>query len=127
MKDEDYLIRIEKAIEEKYGEKAIQNPKANWDQDKEKKYLNQIKKLYKEQKPKEKIEVNGVLMPKKLFSKESERTCPVCNIYTHLIKDDLYLTKFKCCYKCYVQHVEGREKKWQNLQAQNSERSSEKN
>ena len=78
MKDDNHLIKVEKAIQEKYGDEAIQNPKANWDQEKEKEYLKQIKKVYKSQKPKEKVEVNGILMPKKLFNRESERTCPVC-------------------------------------------------
>ena len=112
MKDPDYLIKVEKAIQEKYGDGAIQNPKATWDQVKEKKYLEQIKKIYKNLQPKEKIEVDGVLVPKKLFTRESKRTCPVCEIYSFDMKDDLYMAKFKCCFKCYVQHVEGREKKW---------------
>tara|TARA_Y100000296_G_C5098850_1_gene218834 strand:- start:446 stop:808 length:363 start_codon:yes stop_codon:yes gene_type:complete len=112
MKDPDRLIKVEKAIQEKYGEEAIQNPKANWDQEKEKEYLQQIKKIAKSEQPKEKIEVEGVLMPKKLFRKESKRTCPQCNIYSFDMKDDLYMAKFKCCFKCYVQYVEGREEQW---------------
>jgi hypothetical protein len=112
MKDPDRLIQVEKAIQEKYGTGAIQNPKVTWDQEKEKKYLEQIKRIYKTRKPKEKIEVDGVLMPKKLFSKESKRTCPECKIYSFEMKDDLYMAKFKCCFKCYIQYVEGREQKW---------------
>ena len=116
MKDPDYLIKVEKAIKDKYGDEAIQNPKANWDDEKEKDYLEQIKKSYKVRKEKEKIEVDGILMPKKLFIKDSDRTCPVCNTYSFSMKDDLYMTKFKCCFKCYIQHVEGREEKWQKSQ-----------
>ena len=127
MKDDNHLIKVEKAIQEKYGDEAIQNPKANWNQEKEKEYLKQIKKVYKSQKPKEKVEVNGILMPKKLFNRESERTCPVCDVYTRYSQDDLYLPKFKCCYRCYIQHVEGREEKWLNSQKQNSDKLSEKN
>ena len=112
MKDPDYLIQVEKAIQEKYGDEAIQNPKATWSEQKEKGYLEQIKQIYKTHKPKEKIEVDGVLMPKKLFSKESKRTCPECKIYSFEMKDDLYMTKFKCCFKCYIQYVEGREETW---------------
>jgi hypothetical protein len=122
MKDDNHLIKVEKAIQEKYGDKAIQNPKANWDQEKEKEYLQQIKRVYENQKPKEKVEVNGILMPKKLFNRESNRTCPVCKVYTRQIKDDLYLTKFKCCYHCYIMHVEGREEKWLNSLKQNSKK-----
>ena len=25
---------------------------------------------------------------------------------------DLYNNKFECCQKCYIQYVEGREKRW---------------
>ena len=39
MKDPNRLIKVEKAILEKYGEEAIQNPKANWDEEKEKKKI----------------------------------------------------------------------------------------
>jgi len=39
MKDPEHLIKVEKAIQEKYGDEAIQNPKATWDQIKEKEYL----------------------------------------------------------------------------------------
>tara|TARA_R110000851_G_scaffold290165_3_gene444479 strand:+ start:212 stop:580 length:369 start_codon:yes stop_codon:yes gene_type:complete len=122
MKDDNYLIKVEKAIEDKYGEETIQNPRSNWSPQKEKEYLRQIKEAYKLQKPREKVEVNGVLMPKKLFNKESERTCPVCEVYTQYSQDDLYLTKFKCCYRCYIQHVEGREEKWLNSLKKNSEK-----
>jgi len=112
MKDPDHLIKVEKAIQEKYGDQAIQNPTTTWDQEKEKQYLEQIKKLAKIEKPKEKIEVEGVLMPKKLFRKESKRTCPKCKIYSFHARDDVYMVKYKCCFKCYIQHVEGREEKW---------------
>ena len=110
MKDPEHLIKVEKAIQEKYGDETVQNPKTTWDPAKEKEYLQQIKKIAKSEKPKEKIEVEGVLMPKKLFRKESKRTCPECKIYSFNLKDDLYMAKFKCCFKCYVQHIEGREK-----------------
>jgi len=46
-KDLNQIAAIEKAIKQKYGEEAIQNPKANWDEAKEKEYLEQLKKQYK--------------------------------------------------------------------------------
>lgn len=113
MKDPNKLIKVEQAIQEKYGEQAVQNPKNNWDEIKEKEYLEQIKKIYKAENPKEIVEVDGVLMPKKLFKKESNRTCPECKVYSFHMRDDLYMNKFKCCFKCYIQYVEGREEKWQ--------------
>ena len=120
MKDPDRLLKIEKAIQEKYGEETIQNPKNTWDSQKEKEYLQQIKEIAQRDRQAEKIEVDGVLMPKKLFRKESIRTCPQCKIYSFELKDDLYMSKFKCCFKCYVQYVEGREEKWIKKLTENS-------
>jgi hypothetical protein len=45
-KDPNYVIKIEKAIAERYGEETIQNPKKTWTDDKEKEYLFQLKELY---------------------------------------------------------------------------------
>ena len=112
MSDPEYLVKVEKAIEDKYGSETIQDPKKTWDEKKEEEYLKHIKKIYKTQQDKERIEIDGVLLPKKLFIKESQRTCPVCSIYSFDGRDDLYMAKFKCCFRCYIQHVEGREEKW---------------
>jgi len=45
-KDWDTLAAFEKAIAEKYGAEAIQNPKANWDETKEEEYLEQMREFY---------------------------------------------------------------------------------
>ena len=44
-KDLNEIASIEKAIKEKYGEEAIQNPKKTWDEEKEKKYLQGLKEF----------------------------------------------------------------------------------
>lgn len=115
-KDFDYLEKVQKAIVEKYGEKTIQDPKDSWNLIKEKKYLEYLSKFLKEKDnvpPNEdKVEVDGVLIPKKLFMKESDRVCASCSKYSFSIKDDLYMNKFRCCFDCYIQFVEGREQKW---------------
>ena len=51
MRDEDldYIVRVEKAIARKYGEEAIQHPRANWHDEKEEDYLKQIKILHKKE------------------------------------------------------------------------------
>ena len=63
-KDPDYIVRVEQAIAKKYGKEAIQNPKAEWDEDKEKIYLEQMRDLYKKQKKNDeandKVEANGI-------------------------------------------------------------------
>jgi hypothetical protein len=115
-KDYEYIATVERAIEEKYGEETIQHPRANWSEDKEKQYLEQIKDLQQKQRKiseaKDKVEVDGFLMSKKLLNKDSKRACPVCKAYSFQKKDDVYMNKFDCCFECYIQWVEGREDRW---------------
>jgi hypothetical protein len=115
-KNWDKLATFERAISKKYGKEAVQNPKGNWDDDKEKEYLEQIKRLTEKetelQHKDEKVEVNGILVPRKLLNKESNRTCPVCDTYSFSVKDDVYMSKYDCCWKCYIQWVEDREERW---------------
>lgn len=118
MKDKDphYVVKLEKAIAEKYGKEAIQNPKSGWTPEKEKEYIEQVKKIQEKRNQKqnasEKVETNGFLINKKLLNREQKRNCPVCESYSLEMRDDVYMTKFDCCFKCYVQYVEGREERW---------------
>jgi len=115
-KDLDYIARLEKAISRKYGDKAVLNPMSNWSEEKEKEYLEQLKALDKKHLEKEeqteKVEINGVLVPKKLVSREIKRVCPTCKVYSFSIKDDVYMAKYGCCTDCYVKYVEHREERW---------------
>ena len=116
-KDPNYVVKVEQAIAKKYGEETIQNPRGNWDEEKEKEYEEQLKKLAEKERDTEdrdeKIEVDGILMSRKLLNRETtKRTCPVCNEYSFEIQDDVYMSKFDCCYNCYIQWVEGREDRW---------------
>ena len=117
-KELNKIAAIEKAIAEKYGEEAVMHPHAAWDEDKEKEYLKQMKKLYHKTKKNEtwqdKVEVNGIKVTKKLLNRESLRTCPVCGSFPKKSLDDVCLIKFDCCNKCYIQYVEGREERWLN-------------
>ncbi len=112
-KDLNEIASIEKAIKEKYGEEAIQNPKKSWDEEKEKKYLEDLKHFYKKkEKNRRTEEKEGFLIKSKKASISQERTCPVCGSYSFNTKDDLYMNKFDCCFTCYVQYVEDREERW---------------
>ena len=115
-KDQDYIASVEKAIAQKYGTDTIQNPKSNWTNEKEREYLSQLKKFSKnerrQQDQEEKVETNGYFISKKLLNKETNRTCPVCDTYSFNLKDDVYMSKFECCWKCYIQWVEDREERW---------------
>ena len=112
-KDPDYIAKLEKAIADKYGKETIAHPKADWDDEKEMEYLNELKTNYRRlNEEQEKEEVNGVLISKELLNKKTNRSCPTCNSYSFKSRDDLYMTKFSCCFNCYIQFVEGREERW---------------
>ncbi len=105
-KDINYLQALEKAVREKYGDLATMNPKHFWDDNKEKSYIEETKLVakreYKSDESKEKVEVEGILVSKKVMGISIDRTCKHCGIYSFRKEDDVYLNKFKCCYKCYV-------------------------
>ena len=123
-KDPNYVVKVEKAIAEKYGNDTIQNPKKYWTEEKEKEYLSQLKEFYEESDESEDYDsnqINGVFIPKKLLNKESNRSCPICKAYSFKSNDDVYMTKFDCCEKCYIQWVEGREDRWKEGWRPNNE------
>ena len=115
-KDLNEIAKYEVAISKKFGKEAIQHPKADWTDEKEKEYQQQIRELYQKEveyrEKNEKVEVDGILISKKLFSRDEDRVCPVCSSYSFELRDNVYMTKFDCCFKCYIQWVEGREDRW---------------
>jgi len=118
-KDLNYIAKLEQAIAKKYGKETIQNPRSTWNQEKEQKYLEEIKEIYKQELQNktcdEKIEANGFFVSKKLLTNKEDRTCPACFVYSFEQKDDVYMNKYDCCYRCYLKFVEGKEKRWQNI------------
>lgn len=106
----EYIQALEKAVKEKYGDLTTQHPKQFWDEDKEKDYIEQQKEFVKKQivneETSEKIEVDGVLLTKKLINKSINRVCNICKEYSFNKRDDIYITKFKACYRCYVCKLE---------------------
>ena len=115
-KDFDYIARLEKAIKKKYGEKAIENPLKFWNKKKEKLYLAQLKTFTEKQRKNEAYtepeNVDGILITKKLLNRERKINCPVCYKLIRRINDEIYLVKFDCCEKCYIEYVEDREDRW---------------
>lgn len=115
-KDPNFIAALERAISEKYGEVAIKHPKCEWSEEKEKKYLEELKQQIKVQseldKEQNQIDLNGILLTKKLISSNINRSCQSCKIYSFNRNDDLFLNKFQTCYKCYIKHIEGREERW---------------
>jgi len=112
-KDLNEIAKLEQAIEKKYGTAATINPKGSWDEEKERKYLENLKNQKKN--PKEKVteDQKGFIIRENKFKKPTtDRDCPVCGKYSFLSKDDIYMLKFRCCFDCYIQYVEGREERW---------------
>ena len=112
----NHIAAVEQAISKKYGDETIQNPKANWDENKEKEYLQQMKEFYQKtqriEESQEKVDVNGIKVSKKLFNRDALRSCPICNSFARRSMDDVCLVKFDCCFNCYIQYVEDREERW---------------
>ena len=113
------IAKLEQAIANKYGSETVQNPRSNWTKEKELDYLQRIKERYKQDLKRcedgEKINKDGFFVSKKLLIKDEDRVCPACFEYSFDMKDDLYTNKYDCCYKCYMQFVEGREKRWADI------------
>lgn len=112
--DQNYLLNLENAIIEKYGPETVENPRKYWDVEQEKKYLQEIKDISKNESKQhqEHLNLNGVFMPAKLFMKENSRICCICNKYSFKKCDDVYLSKYNSCLICFIEKIEGREQKW---------------
>ena len=112
----NHIAAVEKAISKKYGEETVQNPKANWDEEKEIEYLHQMREFYhksqRNEESQEKVDVNGIKVSKKLLNRDAIRSCPICSSFARRSMDDVCLVKFDCCFKCYIQYVEDREERW---------------
>ena len=111
-----YIAKLEKAISQKYGDDAINNPRRFWSEDKEREYVTQSqeerKKFAKLAESRDKVEQDGFLINKKLLTKDTNRTCPICEKYSFHPRDDLYMNKFEACFGCYIQWIEDREERW---------------
>jgi phage FluMu gp28-like protein len=81
-KDTNYLASVEKAIAEKYGKDTVQDFRSEWETEKEKKYLRELKNARKKTSdPKNK----QTCRPK------DDRSCGVCKTYSFSRSDDLYI------------------------------------
>jgi len=114
-KDLNKIAKIEKAIKDKYGSEAIQNPKGSWTKDKEEKYLQDLKDFYTKSNKNEKIEEKeGFTIKDKSQKQKIPRICPICSSYSFSQYDDLYMIKYQCCFNCYIQYIEDREERWKS-------------
>jgi len=116
--DLNKVAAFEKAIKKKYGYEAVKNPNQDWDDDKEKEYLETTKKFQSKvsryNEDNDLVEVDGFLMPKRLLNVETKRICDTCSTYSFDKGDDFYMHKYDCCQNCFIKYVEGREERWQS-------------
>ena len=114
-KDLNKIASLEKAIKEKYGTEAIQNPKSSWDKEKEEKYLEELKSFHDRSKRSNTVEQeDGFVIKTRKTAHQVERSCPVCDSYSFSARDDIYMVKFGCCQNCYIQYIEDREERWKS-------------
>ena len=111
-KDLNKVAKIEKAIKEKYGQEAIDNPKKNWNPAKERKYLEDLKKTAKSKQKKKITKEEGFILKQSKSNHVISRDCKTCSKYSFSQSDDLYMLKFDCCFDCYIKYVEDREERW---------------
>lgn len=107
--DLNHIARLEQAISQKYGDITVQNPKKSWTEQKENEYKQQLLELQ---------EKESILENRKLFNRDNNRICFVCNEFSFRSQDDIYMVKFEVCYKCYIKHIEGRENFWEQKKKQ---------
>lgn len=117
-RDIEYLGKLEKAIEQKYGQEATINPRSLWDEEKELHYIEQAKenaeKYYENEKDSDIIENDGFFINKKLLTKSNTSSCSVCDKYLVDTRDSVYILKWECCYSCFIKWVEDREERWKS-------------
>ena len=115
-KDPNYLAAVEKAITEKYGKDTVQDFRNQWQEDKEKDYLKQLIRLTKKNDnlstTKEEFVVGDIKINKRRSKQKQDRTCPVCKTYSFSSRDDLYMNRFGCCWRCHIDFVQGNEEEW---------------
>lgn len=105
------IMALEKAIEEKYGEIAVLPPQSLWNTEKEKAYLEQAKgvaKYYRQSPEEDYKDQGGFLLKEKLINKKNFTCCSYCKEQAYKSIDDVYMTKFGSCYKCYIINIEGK-------------------
>jgi len=116
MKDPNYVAKLEKAIIDKYGEKGIHNPRSDWNPEKEKEYLRELKQInekhFAQELQQQKVNKDGVLLSKKLLMRSGNTSCPICTRYDLKARDEIFILRWQCCERCHIKYVDGREERW---------------
>tara|TARA_R110000824_G_scaffold273740_1_gene462268 strand:+ start:170 stop:502 length:333 start_codon:yes stop_codon:yes gene_type:complete len=99
--DLNYIVKIEKAIQKRWGEEAIENPASHWDDKKEKEYLEQLKEhIQNEGCVSSTEEHGGILVTSKLFNNRRIDRCPECDSFKLSKRDKVLVKKVGHCQRC---------------------------
>ena len=110
-KDLNYIAGLEKAIAEKYGKETVENPAKHWSPEKEKKYLEQLKKTKEDQTSNKIKQEAGFLLDEKLINKRKVESCQRCGTKATSLNDKIYYNKYKTCERCYILYYEKGQRK----------------
>ena len=100
-KDLNYIVNIEKAIQDRWGDAAVENPASHWDDKKEKEYLKQLReRIQNEGPPSSTKEHEGILVTSKLFNNRRVDRCPKCDTYKLSKRDKVLVKKVGHCQHC---------------------------
>lgn len=117
--DYNKMAAIEHEMAKKFGEEVTRSPRANWDEELEKEYVEQTTELNNKLKDlitdKSYENKKGYLISKKLLNdRDQTENCPYCGTYRfHFnVEDDMCINKWGCCSNCYINFIEDREDKW---------------
>jgi len=94
IKDLNYIDKLEKALEKKYGKIAITNPMADWNEEKEENYKAELKKFVNK--------IQELKAKKKIIKRNHFRACKNCGKQTLMIEDDITITKTGYCHFCHI-------------------------
>lgn len=107
--DPNYLLKLENAIQAKYGEETILHPRANWSEEKEREYLKQLREA--EEKKQHVLDAkefsttqDGFLISDRLEKRKADNICKNCHTRSLKRFDTIYLVKYGTCYSCFIKN-----------------------
>ena len=113
-----YIAKLEKAIAERWGDIAADNPSKYWNEDLADEYEEEVDKLEEKiiesehsDRKKEKGEFS---ISRKMLEQGSRDHCEACGVYSFKSRDDIYLTRYDVCQECYYQYIHNREERWES-------------
>lgn len=114
-KKKDNADKIVSAIKEKYGPDVDIAPREEWDQEKERRYLEDLKKI-KDCEDLEEVDEGEYKTIKRIIETDKNNVCHKCGKYGLKRNDDVYLGKYGFCAECYIKFYQGSAAWWEERQ-----------